>query len=212
MVTDMSLLNRKQQLAFLFLAIIILVETGFIVRNQFYTKSASTEIVLQKKIDKEVPVDATNDQSEIKKVIEVYIIGKIQKPGVVEVPKESRLKDVIIAAGGLLPEADSLAINLARKINDGERIYIPAKGENVSEIPAIAGNANEGVEKMKVNINTADAVTMDQNLSGIGPSRAAKIVQYRDENGPFKTIEDLKNISGIGDKIFEDLKDDITVE
>lgn len=211
-VKDMFLLNRKQQLAFLLLAVIIIIETGFIIRDQFFIKPAATEIVLQKASDKNAPLDVTNNQSEIKKNIEVYIIGRVQKPGVVAVPKESRLKDAIIAAGGLMADADSLIINLARKINDGERIYIPAVGENKNASIVTTEDTGDGVENTKVNINTADADTMDKKLLGIGPSRAVKIIEYREKNGPFKTIEDLKNISGIGDKIFDGFKDDITVE
>ena len=109
-------------------------------------------------------------------------------------------------AGGLAEEANIRKINLAKKIEDGEKIYIPYIGEDISDIideEIDISNANS-----KVNINTATQTELEL-LTGIGPSTALKIIQYRKANGKFKNIEEIKNIDGIGEAKFEKIKDDV---
>lgn len=155
-------------------------------------------------------VSSTAWSEEPNKIV-IYITGAVKQPGVYELSEGDRVKDAIEAAGGTLPEADLVNVNLAQKVRDEDKIYIPEIGEldNLSEsydhtMPVISSSDSD-----KIDINSAGLAELDQ-LPGIGPATAQKIIDYREQNGPFKTIEELKNISGIGDKKFEDLKDKIT--
>ncbi len=162
--------------------------------------------------------------------IVVDISGAVENPQVVELKGNSRVEDAISAAGGLKGNADITGINRAAFLADGEKIYIPTKGESASSVPTISGNSQSqlaGLESgssgsffagsssglsgtQKVNINQATSEEL-QTLNGVGPATAEKIMDYRSSNGYFKTIEDIKNIDGIGDKTFEKLKEHITV-
>lgn len=146
--------------------------------------------------------------------IKVYITGEVNSPGVKEVEDGARIEDVIVLAGGLTEFANINKVNLAYKLEDGQKIYIPNVNEKVEEY--ITEENGEGiVEKTskslgKININTADVVKLCE-LPGVGESLANRIIQYREENGKFKSIEDLKNVSGIGEKKFESLREYIVV-
>jgi competence protein ComEA len=146
----------------------------------------------------------------------VDVKGAVKQPGVYEAKDQDRVIDMINKAGGLAETADETQINFALRVEDEMVIYIPAKGEKTEElaeieIANIPGNPNKEDHDGKVNINIADESKL-QTLTGIGPSKAAAIIEYRDTNGPFQTIEDLKSISGIGEKTFEKLKDQIKVK
>jgi competence protein ComEA len=140
----------------------------------------------------------------------VDVKGSVKKPGLYKVKKGERLKFVIDRAGGFTAEADVKLINLAVKVTDEMLIYVPEIGEVQSEIPVIQGE-QDGSDETKVNLNSATQEEFE-TLPGIGPAKAATFVQYREENGPFDKIEDIKNISGIGEKTFEKLKDNIFVQ
>ncbi|WP_252226973.1 helix-hairpin-helix domain-containing protein [Caldicoprobacter algeriensis] len=153
--------------------------------------------------------DVGEDKRSLKK-IKVYIVGAVRYPGVIEVEEGSRLIDVLELAGGATEEADLERVNLALRVQDEGMYKIPKIGEELSEQnPTVSGTTSEQGQQ-KVNINTADEATLD-TLPGIGPSKAKRIIEYREQNGPFKSIEEIKNVSGIGDKTFEQLKDLITV-
>lgn len=143
----------------------------------------------------------------------IEIKGHVQKPGVFELPAESRLHMAIELAGGFLPEADALSLNMAMKLTDEMSVYVPKVGETItapsviaSPVPSTAGPSGGGL----ININTADEAGLE-TLPGIGPSKAAAIIAYREEQGPFATIDALKDVTGIGDKTFEQLKDSISI-
>lgn len=149
----------------------------------------------------------------------VDVKGEIKHPGVYTSNATERVNDIIERAGGLTDKADENQVNFAAHVKDEMVIYIPAKGTAgttgstpvlSNTAPAITGGANGTTQDGKININEADVNDL-QNLPGIGPAKAAAIIQYREENGPFQAIEDLKNISGIGDKTFEKLKDSISL-
>ncbi|MGA9289414.1 MAG: ComEA family DNA-binding protein, partial [Anaerobacillus sp.] len=153
--------------------------------------------------------EQNDDEKPLKNEMEFVMVdvkGAVKAPGVYEIEGSGRVKDVIARAGGFLKEADQTQLNLASKVADEMVIYVPIIGENSSEplgsLPA---------ESNFISINRAD-LTQLQELPGIGPSKAEAIIQYREENGGFTTIEDLQNISGIGEKTFEKLKDLITVD
>jgi competence protein ComEA len=124
------------------------------------------------------------------------------------------VQDGISAAGGFLAEADAELINLARPLGDGERLDIPyIEGASpVIPTPPIPGEEiPAGPDTDLVNINTAEQFLLE-TLPGIGPTTAQKIIEYRDENGPFLAIEDIINVSGIGPGTYERIKDLITVD
>lgn len=158
--------------------------------------------------------EATGEQSVPEAVI-VDVKGAVKYPGIVQLTTEDRVMDAIEAAGGYTELANPITINHAQKLVDEMVIYVPQQGENVEEVPvqstvmtASGANANDDG---KVNINTATESELT-TLPGIGPSKAAAIISYREENGGFKAIEDLKNVSGIGDKTFEKLQHSIKVK
>ena len=149
----------------------------------------------------------------------VHIIGAVPRPGLYEFPEGARVQDAIDAAGGILTEANVDALNLAAPLEDGQQLEIPyqAGGEptnNTStfELPSSATETpttdTSNTEDL-ININTASLEELDA-LPGIGPTTAQKIIDYREENGPFSTIEDIMNVSGIGPSTFEDIQNLIT--
>ena len=142
-------------------------------------------------------------------VIAIHVSGAVLNPGVYELPEGSRANDAIEAAGGASEDAVPDALNLARVLSDGEQIIVPTVEEQERlEEAAVAGQTLDAGGK--VNINTATVEQLD-SLPGVGESTAKKIIADREENGPFGSPEDLKRVSGIGDKKYEDLADLITV-
>ena len=138
------------------------------------------------------------------KKISVYVSGQVKNIAVVELEDTGNLKfvDAVNMAGGLTALADTEAVNLAEKLYDGQHIHIPAK-----EIFLQAQNSSGSSDL--VNINTADAEKL-ATLKGIGPALAQRIIDYREQNGAFKSIDEIKNVRGIGQKKFSDFKDKIT--
>ena len=140
------------------------------------------------------------------KKLAVYVSGQVKNISVVELEDTGALKiaDAVNAAGGLTDLADSSAVNMSAPLTDGQHIHIPTKEISLQlaqNIPA----ANSGD---KININTADAEQLIK-LKGIGPALAQRIIDYREQNGAFKAVDDIKNVRGIGDKKFADIKDKI---
>jgi len=148
-------------------------------------------------------------------VLLVDVRGAVAIPGVYSLPAGSRVQDALAQAGSLLPNAEIRSLNLARKINDGEQIYVPLTGEATAVPPAtgkgVQATAATKTPTGKININTAKLEEFDV-LPGIGPTIAQRIIDYRNENGAFKQIEDLKNVRGIGDSVFGQIKDLITLQ
>lgn len=135
--------------------------------------------------------------------IMVSLAGAVKNPGVYTLKTGDRLYQVIDLAGGFTEEAATEQINLARLLKDEDHFYIPKKGE-------ITDNPFSSTSGGKININTATQASLE-TLPGIGPALASRIIAYRQTNGPFKTIEEIKEVSGIGEKRFEAIKDLITV-
>jgi len=145
------------------------------------------------------------------KEITIYVTGAVNKPGLVKVAEGARAADAINACGGLLPIADSEKINLAQNLKDGQQLKVPEKERSNSNIDKskIDKSKNGGSGEL-VNINTADEKVLD-TLPGIGPAMAKRIIEYRETEGLFQSIEDIKKIRGIGDAKFEKLKDKICI-
>lgn len=167
-------------------------------------------ISLNEENGKETAGDMQAEQ--VPQAMKADIKGAVKNPGVYEAKEGERVIDLLEKAGGLTGKADSTKINFALKITDEMVIYVPEEGEIVEETQTGAGNveAKGQQDSGKVNLNRADETEL-QTLPGIGPSKAAAIIEHRDTNGPFKDIEDLKLISGIGDKTFEKLKEHIRI-
>lgn len=145
----------------------------------------------------------------------VDVKGQIKLPGVYKANPGERVIDIIDRAGGLTDQADQSQVNLSAHVQDEMVIYIPAMGEEGivpqgSSVGGTASSSGSGQTQGKININKADAAEL-QKLPGIGPAKAAAIIEYRQASGPFKVVEDLKKISGIGEKTFDKLKDLVTV-
>lgn len=161
-----------------------------------------------------LPIEpVTETQTEPENIL-VEIKGQVVKPGVFELPADSRLHSAIELAGGLLPDADALSLNMAMKLTDEMSVYVPVTGEALAAPPVIEAPAAQQATSPSggelVNINLADEAGLS-TLSGIGPSKAAAIIAHREEHGPFASIEALKDVTGIGDKTFEKLKDAISI-
>ncbi|MGD6853694.1 helix-hairpin-helix domain-containing protein [Bacillus infantis] len=139
-------------------------------------------------------------------VIKVDVKGSVRKPGLYEAADGERVADLIQKAGGLTEKADETRINFAQRVGDEMVIYVPEEGEELSGAtePAQAISAASEADGM-VNINSAGSEEL-QDIPGIGPSKAAAIIEYRETEGPFQSLEDLMQISGIGEKTFEKLK------
>lgn len=159
-----------------------------------------------------------NDNDNVIKIY-IHITGEVKKPGVIELNSGDRVIDAIEKAGGETKQADLSQVNLAYKVEDGQKIYIPNKNEKITEY-IWSGNGNnngdsnlnnrEQKEGKKVNINTASQSELD-GLPGIGPALAQRIIDFREENGEFKSIEDIQNVKGIGEAKFEEIKENICV-
>ena len=143
------------------------------------------------------------------------IDGCVNRPGVYSFKKDDRIKDIVDLAGGFTKEADTKSVNLAMKLKDEMKIFVPSKNETSklqnhntenSQIVTLKDNNSTNL----VNINTADRNKL-QTLPGIGPSKAKKIIEFREKN-QFKKIEEIKNVDGIGEKTFESLKSLITID
>lgn len=150
--------------------------------------------------------------SERPKETVVDIKGEVNNPGVYQMEEGSRIIDVIDKAGGVLEEAETTAVNFAQILTDQMVIYVPKKGEELPTDSMITEGQldNTEAEVTQVDINKAEKEIL-MTLQGIGPSKAENILSYREENGLFETIEDIKNVPGIGEVTFENLKDVITV-
>lgn len=151
----------------------------------------------------------------------VHVVGRVRSPGVVRVRAGSRVADAVAKAGGVGQSADAAQVNLARVVVDGEQIVVPAKGEQLAAMPggagpaapggaaaggAVAGGSGDGV----VSLNSADQTTLE-SLPGVGPVLAERIIEWRTTNGGFTTVEELNEVSGIGEKLFAQISPKVSV-
>ena len=183
--------------------------------------------------------DTRNDGAESSEMIVVYVCGAVEKPGVVKLKAGSRVFEAIEKAGGMTSEADSVYLNLAGELTDGVKVYVPTleetkEGQVIGDtfddsIPSknasknvgsssndtgVTNSVDSGVSSKNdgslVNINTATKEEL-MTLPGVGESKANSIIKYRDDNGGFRTIEDIMNITGIKEGLFNKIKEKITV-
>ena len=186
-------------------------------------QSKNEEVVDIFKEEKEEKVEIQEDKKVETKKVFVDIKGMVTTPGVYEVDSTSRVNDVINIAGGLLEGADTSYINLAKIVTDEMTIIINSKEEILEKYkeevcicncPEITNDAcienNTSTDNEIININTASKEELTK-VPGIGESKASSIIEYREKNGPFTSVEDIKKVSGIGDTLFEEIKVHITV-
>ncbi|MCB6406846.1 MULTISPECIES: helix-hairpin-helix domain-containing protein [Streptococcus] len=158
----------------------------------------------------EISQAETEDQ-----LVTVDVKGAVKKPGVYQLQSNSRVHDALEKAGGLTDEADLKSVNQAQKLSDEAVVYVAKVGENAVDVttsaPASATSGTGQAKSALVNLNTATEADF-QTISGIGQKRAQDIIAYREANGRFKSVDDLKNVSGIGAKTLEKLKEYVTVD
>ncbi|CYW99977.1 helix-hairpin-helix domain-containing protein [Streptococcus suis] len=162
----------------------------------------------------ELVEETSTEVSEKPSQLVVDVKGAVAKPGLYTLEADARVNDAVEAAGGLTSQADPKSINLAQKLSDEAVVYVASKDENISVVTsATASSAMSQEEKNTslVNLNTATEADL-QTISGIGAKRATDIIAYREANGGFKSVDDLNNVSGIGDKTMESIRPYVTVE
>lgn len=149
---------------------------------------------------------AENESASDNMKIMVDIKGEVQKPGVYELAPDSRVEQALNAAGGLTENAEGRSINLAQRVADEQVIYVAAIGE--ADVPVQTAGSSTSSEK--ININQADREELTE-LNGIGEAKAQAIITFREENGPFTSIDQLTEVPGIGEKSLENMKDQISL-
>lgn len=161
----------------------------------------------------DLKTERSSSQTETQKMF-VDIKGAVKNEGVYELSNGSRVTDVVKLAGGFTEDADKKSVNLAEKVTDESVIYVARVDENVAPATTKSqanGSAQQEESSDKINLNTATLAEL-QTISGIGAKRAQDIIDYRDANGGFSSVDDLANVSGIGEKILEKLKSEVTVD
>ena len=212
----MQNMDLKAKIGIVAMAAIAIITIGLYIAKQtnedeyIYYENIETE-------DQEAVEEKGADYAEDQEMITVHITGEVNYSGVVVLKAGDRVVDAIEAAGGETAEADLNKLNLAYILNDGEKIYIPNKKQTSENEEYITSGIGEGIsntnngETRKININSATSEELTQ-LPGVGEATANKIISYRQENGKFQNIEDLKNVPGIGDSKFENIKELISVK
>lgn len=218
----MQYFTKKEQIVILLIVITIIVIVGVKLFNEDEMKIINNEqnntdsdvLSVDSKEEKLVTEDEiSNNISNDKSVIMVHVSGQVINPGIVILNEGDRIHDAVNKAGGLTKEADLDRINLAKRIVDEEKIYIPKIGEVIKEAPINNEKKLTNYTKIyssKININIASIKELE-SLPGIGKIKANKIIEYRD-NKKFDKIEEIMKVSGIGSKTFSDIKDLITVK
>ena len=212
-------LNKKQKTIILIIAIIVAIGMIYFIYNKNQIRSdidLESEILISNTSENKTNVELQED------LVVIHITGSVKNPGIVKLKDGSRIEDAIEAAGGLTENADITNVNLAYVLDDGVKIRIPSitdekngdeqileegSGENIIE----ETNMTLGASTKEVNINKATETEL-QSLPGIGASLASRIIEYRNQNGKFSKIEDIKNVNGIGDSKYDNIKDFITVK
>lgn len=204
----MKFLRNKSMYILIFSIILIILLSIY-----FFTRD-SNEIILTNTIPSMENLISPPDTDESAKKIAIHITGEVNSPGVIYIPTKSRIIDAIQFADGLTKFADTNKVNLVYELKDGQKIYIPSiYDENVSEyISDNAGNnvLDDSASNSVININSGNKNDLE-SLPGIGASIANKIIEYRTQNGRFKSIEEIMNVPGIGESKFNSIKDFISI-
>lgn len=179
------------------LLVVVALAAAFVMWYGIREKNAAKTLLSER------PTESASDAAEASEDIYVHITGEVAKPGVLTLPAGARLIDAVEAAGGMTAEADSDSVNLASVLEDEDKIVIPAKEDAAATAPGVSA---EG----KVNLNTATLEEL-KTLNGVGDVIGQNIIDYREANGGFKSIEELMEVDRIGEKLFEKLRDNIVI-
>lgn len=202
----------KQRKIVIIICLLVMILIGWKIYDSFRFETEEESLDLNSNTQE----SKTEDEEEI---VVVHVTGEVKKPGVVRLKEGSRVEDIINAAGGLTENADISNVNLAYIVEDGTKIRIPSTDDNKNE-EYITQNLGEGIVMQEennnsnntiININTANETELEE-LPGIGASIAGRIIEYRNKNGKFKSIEDIKNVTGIGNNKYDKIKDLIKVK
>ena len=207
--------NRGRKHAKILAAMLVFLLCGCNHRDTEYKLSDSTGRSTAETVSENQKEMDEEQESAPEETVQVYICGAVVSPGVYTLPGGSRVVQAVEAAGGFLPDAEEKILNLARKIEDGEQITVwtreEAENMEITETPQQnTGGTEQASGSGKVNLNTAGKEEL-MTLSGIGESRADAIIAYREANGPFGSIEEIMNIEGIKEKMFEKIRGSIEV-
>ena len=211
-------LTKKQKIIVIAIAGIVVIGIMYFIYNKNQVKediNIENEILVNNVITNE---NNTNDD-----IVIIHITGRVKNPGIVKLKEGSRIEDAIESAGGLTENADITKVNLAYVVEDGTKIKIPsASEEDIGDEDIIDSKSGDNIiieEKAVPTNNSTQTININkatekefETLPGIGPSLASKIIEYRNQNGKFESIEDIKNVNGIGDNKYEKIKDLITVK
>lgn len=198
--------NNKKIIVYILIGIVVVIGAIKLI-DIYYQNNNNEEITIQNVLTTEDEPEKIENET-----IKVYVTGEVKNQGVIELEQGSRIVDAIEKAGGQTEEANLKNVNLAYELEDGQKIYIPNKSEgNTNEITDDGITGIDSKENDTININKADEKEL-QELNGIGESLASSIIKYREENGKFKNIEDLKNVPGIGESKFSNIKEKIKVK
>lgn len=210
-------MNKKKII--IFILILFICPIGLVIKDKLESKDDIYVLTEEEKSS-----DESMEEQEIKKEennitdkkITVYVSGAVNKPGIVTLNEGDRLAKAVEKVGGTTKKADLNGINMAIKLQDEMHYIVPRIGEVVKDsAPEVVSEGNfnqaESSKTSQININTATIEELDK-LPGVGEATANKIVNHRSENGEFKSIEEIKNVNGIGDKKFEEMKNLICVK
>lgn len=208
-------LTKKQKIILSIIAIFIAIGIIYFINNKNQTNNIE--------LDENILVsnqDTNQTSQDTEEIVIVHITGSVKNPGIVKLKEGSRIEDAIEAAGGLTENADISNVNLAYVLDDGIKIKIPnLDDEDIGDEDVLSKDSGEGIiqeDEKKTNTNIVNINKATENelstLPGIGNSLATRIVEYRKQNGNFKTIEDIKNVSGIGESKFANIKDFISIK
>ena len=191
-------------------------QNNFTMKNKIIVSAISVVIILAAFFvygEDSNEIQIAENIEPVKKEITVYVSGQVKTPAVVTLEDTGKLRavDAINAVGGLTDFADTEIINLAEPLIDGQHIHIPTKEIVFQEIVAAPNKSANFAQGDLININTADEKEL-QKIRGVGAVIASRIIEYRTNNGLFKTVEEIKKVRGIGEKTFEKMKDSITVQ
>lgn len=202
------LLENKQKIVRVVIITMLILAALFLF---LFRTGNQDEKELMKQTESESLTDIQSDVSV--DVIIVDIAGEVENPSVIELPIDSRINDAINAAGGLTTQADISQINRAAILSDGEKIYIPTLPNasittpSPTTVESLPSSSNDSVNssKSQININYASAAELEK-IPGVGPVTSEKIIRYRIENGLFRKLDEIKKVSGIGDKTYVKMK------
>lgn len=198
-------INKKYYVLIIILGIIVIIIFFFIKPKEDYEYIDTNKVISDSELSETLEDNITDAIKEEK--IKIHILGEVNYNGILELTMGSRISDAIEKAGGLKASADVSKINLAYILEDGEKLYIPSINdkEDVEYLLSEKSGSN------KININTAKLEEL-QNIPGVGPSIAQAIIDYREENGKFMNIEDIKSVSGVGESKYKKMEEYIKVK